>query len=112
MPRISSISVSAVRVPLDRVTSFSTRTVKSRDYCLVKMRSADGVEGIGFCYVGTAGASIAKLAIQELLAPVVLGQESDRVEGLWEEMYREALLHGRVGTVMRALSVLDIALWD
>jgi L-alanine-DL-glutamate epimerase-like enolase superfamily enzyme len=112
MPRISSISVSAVRVPLDRVTSFSTRTVKSRDYCLVRVRSADGVEGIGFCYVGTAGASVAKLAIQELLAPVLLGQESDRVEGLWEQMYRETLLHGRAGTVMRALSILDIALWD
>ncbi len=27
------------------------------------------------------------------------------------EMYQEALLQGRVGAVMRALSALDIALW-
>lgn len=112
MSRISSISVSAVRVPLDRVTSFSTRTVRWRDYCLVKIRSAEGIEGIGFCYVGTTGANIAKLAVEELLAPLLLGQDSDRVEGLWEAMYRESLLHGRGGTVMRALSILDIALWD
>ena len=112
MPRISSISVCAARIPLDRVTSFATRTVKSRDYCLVKVRSSEGVEGIGFCYVGTSGAGIAMAALEELLAPLVLGQETDRVEGLWEQMYREAILHGRVGTVMRALSILDIAFWD
>ena len=112
MARISSISVCAARVPLDRVTSFSTRTVRWRDYCLVKVRSAEGVEGIGFCYVGTAGASIAKLAVQELLAPLILGQDSDQVEGLWEKMYREMILHARTGTVMRAISILDIAIWD
>ena len=112
MPRIRSVSVCAVRVPLDRVTSFSTRTVKARDYCLAKVRSTDGVEGIGFCYVGTAGGNIAQAAVEELLAPIVVGQDSSRVEGLWEEMYRETLLHGRAGTVMRAISMLDIALWD
>ena len=112
MPRIRSVSVCAVRVPLDRVTSFSTRTVKARDYCLTRVRSTDGVEGIGFCYVGTAGGNIAQAAVEELLAPIVVGQDSSRVEGLWEEMYRETLLHGRTGTVMRAISMLDIALWD
>src|SRR5579872_1161416 len=112
MPRISSIAVCAVCVPLDRVTSFSTRTVKSRDYCLVKVRAGDGLEGIGFCYVGTAGSGIAALAVQELLAPLLIGQESESVEGLWEKMYRESILHGRTGTVMRAISILDIALWD
>jgi L-alanine-DL-glutamate epimerase-like enolase superfamily enzyme len=112
MPRISSILVCPVRIPLDVVTSFATRSVKHREYCLVKVRSKEGIEGIGFCYVGTAGANIAKLAIQQLLAPLLLGQDSERVEGLWEEMYREVLLQGRAGTVMRALSILDIALWD
>ena len=112
MPHIRSVSVCAVRVPLDRVTSFSTRTVKARDYCLTRVRSTDGVEGIGFCYVGTAGGNIAQAAVEELLAPIVVGQDSSRVEGLWEEMYRETLLHGRAGTVMRAISMLDIALWD
>jgi len=27
-------------------------------------------------------------------------------------MYQEALLHGRTGSVMRAISALDLALWD
>lgn len=112
MPKIQSVQVAVARVPLDKVTSFATRTVKARDYALVKVRSDNGHEGIGFCYVGSSGAPIALAAVQELLAPVLLGQESHRTEGLWQEMYREAILQGRAGTVMRGISILDTALWD
>ncbi|HVZ44887.1 MAG TPA: mandelate racemase/muconate lactonizing enzyme family protein [Ramlibacter sp.] len=112
MPKIASIQVAVARVPLDKVTSFATRTVKARDYALVKVRSEDGHEGIGFCYVGSTGGPIAMAAVKELLAPVLLGQESRRSEGLWNEMYKEAILQGRAGTVMRGISILDTALWD
>lgn len=112
MPRIGSVSVCVVRVPLDRVTSFATRTVTAREYCLVKVRSSDGAEGIGFCYAGTTGGNIVRVAIEELLAPMLLGQDSHCVEGLWDHMYRETILQGRAGSVMRAISILDIALWD
>lgn len=112
MPRIHSVSVCIARVPLDNVTSFATRTVSARDYCLVKVRSTDGAEGIGFCYVGSAGGNIAKVAVEELLGPKLVGQESLRVEGLWQDMYQESLLQGRSGSVMRGISILDTALWD
>ncbi|HTI17899.1 MAG TPA: mandelate racemase/muconate lactonizing enzyme family protein [Trinickia sp.] len=112
MPVIESISVCSVSVPLDRVTTFATRTVTKRDYGLVKVRSSDGVEGIGFCYVGSAGGELLRVAVEQLLAPVLIGQDSYAVEGLWQAMYQEALLQGRAGTVMRAISILDTALWD
>jgi L-alanine-DL-glutamate epimerase-like enolase superfamily enzyme len=110
---IASVSVSIVRIPLDHVTSFATRDVAARDYCLVKISAADNeAQGIGFCYVGHSAGNIAKVIVEELLAPKLIGQESTRVEGLWEDMYLEALLHGRSGSTMRAISALDIALWD
>jgi L-alanine-DL-glutamate epimerase-like enolase superfamily enzyme len=112
MPRIESVSVCAAGVPLDRVTSFATRTVSTRHYGLVKVRSTDGVEGIGFCYVGSAGGELLRVAVEQLLAPVLIGKDSYAVEGLWQAMYQEALLQGRAGTVMRAISILDTALWD
>jgi L-alanine-DL-glutamate epimerase-like enolase superfamily enzyme len=99
-------------VPLDKVTSFSTRTVSERHYCVVKVRGKDGNEGIGFCYVGSAGGDIAKIAVEQLLAPKLIGQNSHRSEGLWMEMYNESILQGRAGAVMRAISILDTALWD
>ena len=52
------------------------------------------------------------MAVEQLLAPVLLGQDSHAVERLWAAMYQEALLQGRAGTVMRAISALDTALWD
>ena len=112
MSTIESVQVCVARVPLDRVTSFATRTVSARDYCLVKVRSDDGDEGIGFCYVGSTGGRIAAVAVEDLLAPKLVGQDPRRVEGLWQDMYAESLLQGRAGSVMRAISILDIALWD
>ncbi|NBW01566.1 MAG: mandelate racemase/muconate lactonizing enzyme family protein [Betaproteobacteria bacterium] len=112
MPVIESVSVAVCEVPLDRVTSFSTRTVSSRHYGLVKIRSRDGHEGIGFCYVGSRAGGILKSAVELLLGPLLIGQESHRTEGLWQTLYQEALLQGRAGTVMRGVSILDTALWD
>ena len=41
MTKIESVSSCAVRVPLDTVTSFATRTVSERHYLLVKVRGDD-----------------------------------------------------------------------
>jgi L-alanine-DL-glutamate epimerase-like enolase superfamily enzyme len=112
MAKIESISVCTARIPLDRVTAFATRSVSTRDYGLVKVRSSDGVEGIGFCYAGSSAGTLVAHAVEELLAPRLLGQESTRTEGLWQEMFQESLLQGRAGAVMRAISILDMALWD
>jgi L-alanine-DL-glutamate epimerase-like enolase superfamily enzyme len=111
MATIESISVATARVPLDVVTSFATRTVSARDYGLVKVR-AGGVDGIGFCYAGSSGGTLVAHAVENLLAPILLGRDSLLVEGLWQRMFEETVLHGRAGSVMRAISILDCALWD
>lgn len=112
MPLIESVTARTVAVPLPNPTSFSTRQVHERHYTLVRVRCSDGVEGIGFCYAGGHGGNVLTAAVRELLAPVVVGQDPLRVEGIWEDMYQSSLLQGRVGTVMRAISAVDIALWD
>jgi L-alanine-DL-glutamate epimerase-like enolase superfamily enzyme len=111
MATIESISVATARVPLDQVTSFATRTVSARDYGLVKVR-AGGVEGIGFCYAGSSGGTLVAQAVEHLLAPILLGRDSLLVEGLWQRMFEDTVLQGRAGSVMRAISILDCALWD
>ncbi|MDF8335603.1 hypothetical protein [Novosphingobium cyanobacteriorum] len=74
MPIIQSIEVCAAKVPLDKVTYLSNRTVSDRHYGLVKVRSEDGIEGIGFCYVGSAAGELFRVAIEQLLAPLVIGK--------------------------------------
>ena len=112
MAKITEVSAALVRVPLDNPTSFSTRRVLARDFILTRVAADDGHLGIGFTYGGSSGGSITTEAVRTLLRPVLLGEDPFRVEGLWEDMYQEALLQGRTGSAMRALSALDIALWD
>lgn len=112
MPRIASVAGCVAVVPLEKVTSFSTRTVRERHYGLVKIRSAEGIEGVGYSYAGNRAGHLLAITIADLLAPKLIGEDSLRVEGLWEDLYQEAILQGRAGVVMRGLSALDMALWD
>lgn len=112
MTRITDVQARTVNVALDNPTSFSNRQVLKRDYALVKVTGDDGISGIGFCYGGNNAGHLVTQAVRDLLKPILMGQDAHRVEGLWQEMYQESLLHGRAGSVMRALSILDVALWD
>lgn len=112
MTTISKVRARNIRIPLDAATSLSSRTVHARHYGVVEVLGGDGSRGIGFCYVGSAGAGIFAEIVAGLLGPVVIGQDPLRVEGLWLDMYRESLLQGRAGIVMRAISAIDTAIWD
>ncbi len=112
MTKITDVRTALVRVPLDNPTSFSTRQVLARDFVLVEVAGDDGHKGIGFTYGGSSGGSVTTEAVRALLRPILLGEDPFRIEGLWDAMYQEALLQGRTGSAMRALSALDIALWD
>jgi L-alanine-DL-glutamate epimerase-like enolase superfamily enzyme len=108
---IKRVEARLVRMPLKVTTSFATRSVNTRDYVLVRVISDDAV-GLGYTYAGSSAGSIALEAVLALLSPLVVSKSALMVEGHWERMYRDALLHGRSGAVMRALSAIDIALWD
>jgi L-alanine-DL-glutamate epimerase-like enolase superfamily enzyme len=112
MTKISAIRARSIGIPLDHATSLSSRLVRERQYGVVELIGDDGHKGIGFCYVGTAGGRLFSEAVESLLAPILLGEDPYRVEGLWASMYQEALLQGRAGTVLRAISALDTAIWD
>ncbi len=109
---ITSLEARTVRIPLDHPTSFATRQVLSRDYGLLRVRTADGAEGIGFCYGGSRGGELVAAAVRLLFRPLLVGKSAHDTEGLWAQLYQESLLQGRAGSVMRALSIVDIALWD
>jgi L-alanine-DL-glutamate epimerase-like enolase superfamily enzyme len=112
MPKIVSVEVCVARVPLDKPINFSTRQVTAREYCLVRVRAEDGTAGLGYCYAVNKAGRLLFDAVVDGLSHKVVGQDSHRVEGIWQDMYQETLLLGRVGGVMRALSAIDIAIWD
>ena len=50
--------------------------------------------------------------MNDALKPLVMGADPFDTERLWEKMFRTTLMVGRKGAVIRALSTIDIALWD
>ena len=64
--------------------------------------------GIG---VSTGGTPAAWL-IEHHLARFVEGQRVDRLERIWDQLWRSTLFYGRKGLVVNAISAIDLALWD
>ena len=110
--KVTAVEARTCVVPLDRDIAFATRAVRERHYTLVRVRTDTGAEGLGFCYGGTRGGALATLAVRELLRDCVVGRDPHLLESIWETMYREALLQGRRGAVIRAIGAIDQALWD
>jgi L-alanine-DL-glutamate epimerase-like enolase superfamily enzyme len=109
---IRTVRARALAIPLARATSMSTRTVHAREYVLVWVDAADGASGAGYTYVGTTGGALVRDAVNDVLRRLLVGQDEADIEGLWARMYQEVLLAGRRGALLRAMSAVDIALWD
>ncbi len=106
-----TLGVQTVRIPVARPTRISTRVLGSRDFVIVTVER-DGMVGTGYTYAGTTGGSVVALLVSDVLAPVVHAADPDDVVGIWESMFQESLLIGRRGVALRAMSAVDMALWD
>ena len=93
--------------------AFSQGRVTHRSATLVRVRTDAGVEGWGeaFCQ-GLEPPQISAAAVEHALAPLVLGADPLRRSALWHRMYAATRDYGRKGSVMAAISAVDIALWD
>ncbi len=108
---ITEIESFSIAIPLASPVSFSNRTITYRDHAITYVRTADGREGVGYS-LGYEGAGLIAGAVEELLAPLVIGEDPRDTERLWREMYDGNVQIGRQGIVLRAISTVDIALWD
>lgn len=111
---ITQVRSVVVSVPLPRPVAWSNVTVASREYVLVWVEADSGETGFGFT-VGSRfdnGGTFIKSAVDDLLVPTLIGRDASSIEQIWEDMAFQTLLLGRRGAVMRAMSAVDIALWD
>ena len=109
---VTQLLATTVVVPLEQETAIARRPLQERHYCLVRVQDERGLEGIGFCYGGTRAGHLATIAARDLLRDVVVGRDPHQVEAIWDDMFYESILQGRRGSVLRAISAVDIALWD
>jgi L-alanine-DL-glutamate epimerase-like enolase superfamily enzyme len=111
-PTVARVSAVTVRVPVAIPTAMSTRALDHRDYILVAVTDSDGAIGNGYTYAGTSAGAWVAQAVNELLAPHAIGRPARGINELYTQLAQEFLLVGRRGALIRALSALEIALWD
>jgi len=111
--KIIQIDVYVVKSPLDIPFAFSQGWVHQRAATLVKITTQSGIEGWGEAFAqGLEPPEIAASAVSHALAPLILGKDALSPAVLWQAMYNQTRDHGRKGSVMSAISAVDIALWD
>lgn len=107
--RISAVRATTVDVPLPRPIVMGEIRFESREYLVVEIEADTGLTGMGF---GMTRNGPAASIVNRSLRPHLLGEDPLLTERHWEQLYYRNLPMGQRGVFMRAMSAVDIALWD
>lgn len=113
---VANIETVALRIPFKAgstsdASAWGDRNLPAADSLLVKVTTDTGLQGWGEAFGFRAVAS-AKLAVDELIAPLCIGQDATRVGPLMLEVQKKLHVFGRGGALAYGMSAVDIALWD
>ncbi len=92
-----------------KITKVETIRSEDRKYCWILIYTDTGYVGLGETY---DRADPAEVVIHEFARGHLLGQNPEDIEKIWNRMYRSASFHGLMGAELRAMSGIDMALWD
>ena len=111
--KIIDVTVHVIKSDLDVPFAFSQGWVKKRSATIVEVKTNEGIVGWGeaFCQ-GLEPPEISAAVIENALKPILLEQSPLDIEVLWHKMYNVTRDFGRKGSVISAISAIDIALWD
>ncbi len=104
--KITGLDVRAYTKPYDVPISNGKYTYYSTDIIVCSVLTDEGITGIGW----THGDEITYTAAKKI-EPYLIGEDPVNVERIWERMYLPKIF-GRKGLATRAISAVDIALWD
>ena len=111
--KIKRITAHPVSAPLAEPFAFSQGWVARRSATIVEVETADGVVGWGEAFAqGLEPPQIAAAVVEHALAPLLAGGDALATEVHWHRMYHATRDYGRKGSVIAAISAVDIALWD
>lgn len=75
----------------------------------VRIHTDAGLVGLGETY---PAAEAAEAVVAHSLSQVLLGRDPRQIDRLWADMLLKVGYHGWAGAEIRAISAVDIALWD
>ncbi len=104
--KITGITTEEYQWPRHKPITNGLHTYTHSGLALVKIATDEGITGIGL----GGGGGIGRATV-ERLAPELIGEDPIDVERLWHKMWVPKLI-GRRGLTTRAISAIDIGLWD
>jgi len=107
--RVSAVRAGTATLPLPAPLRLGPVVVTEREYAAVEVETDDGLVGKAYCL--TRNAPVVA-CVERLVTPVVMGREWSGPEEAWDACSRATVLIGRTGLVVRAIGLVDIALWD
>ena len=109
--QISSVSVEMLKVPVTDGYQAAGRAVDANWHVLVRVRTADGIEGIGYIVQprGDLMRTIASGAAE--LTEHLPGMDIRQPEAIWLALADRAAWVGPGGLLHWSLAPLDIAVW-
>ena len=110
--KITSIKSHILRYELDKELGYSQQYYKHRTVHLVCVETDEGITGWGECFGPGNIALVNKFIIENVINPMILGENPINKEKIWHKIYNLLRDSGQKGMPIQALSGLDIALWD
>ena len=100
-----------------RIEDVQAKTASSQDSVLVRIRTENGLEGIG---EADASPEVVKAIIDAPfshnvacgLREILIGEHPLDIRRLWQKMLRRTMYFGRTSVTIAAMSAIDMALWD
>jgi len=109
--KITGVKVWVTRVPLACAVGISKKLIGARDHTIVNIETDEGITGLGYTW-GYQSSLVTGECIARILAPLIINQDPLDTETLWDQMFNTTTAVGRKGLLVRAISAVDIALWD
>src|SRR3954463_10605681 len=111
------MKIDQIRCQILRVQNVAAKTASCQDVVLVRIRTSNGLEGIG---EADSSPEVVKAIIDAPfshniacgLRKLLIGENALEHERLWDKMRRRTLYFGRTSVAITAMSAIDMALWD
>jgi L-alanine-DL-glutamate epimerase-like enolase superfamily enzyme len=111
------MKITEVICQLLRVPQVERKTASSQDAVIVRVRTDNGLEGIG---EADSQPEVVKAIIDAPfshniacgLRELLIGENPLETERLWQKMHRRTLYFGRSSVAITAMAAVDMALWD
>ena len=107
--KIAEIRTYALEAALAQNFAYSQWEYARRSCLLVEISTDSGICGWGEAY---GPAKPAASAIGDFFAPLLIGRDPRDTESIWHFLFARSIDYGQKGTLLAAISALDIACWD